>query len=261
MNYFVETRRTVERSGPLAYTPLTELAGVTGFRSVFAVDAPLRDLILRKGSVGGLENAPVYSDTLFVDFDTDSGVEAAVQRLVDTGCHFEVWNTGRRGVHLHVPITPMRGAGVPHSQLTWVRANFEGDWDETVYRHHSIIRLPGTFHEKNPGHCKQLMVAYAGVLLTIPLLERPPPVSMPHTARGDRNPSEFWSSVLSPHQSPGRTFRIFHLGALAAECGLPFDEGLAAARSWAQTIANPPLHNEQEIRRVFVNGYEKGGVE
>jgi hypothetical protein len=256
MSYFIEHRRTVERGSKLTYVPLEAERECTGFRSVYAVDAALRDLILGKGSVAGMENMAVYSDILFLDFDSDDGVEEARDTLCSMGAQFAIYSTGRRGRHFHVAIEPMFGASVPHSQLRFVSTHF-AHFDPTVYRPHSIIRLPGTWHEKAPGHMKHRMEFLPGNLLKIPVVSKPPPV--PSTeSEGEANPTEFWASVLSPRQTPGRTFRLFRLGVLAARAGVPFDEALTAARSWAQTIATPPLNNEREIQRVFSNGYNTG---
>lgn len=261
MTYFIEVRRTVERSGPLAYAPLAHESYYTGFRSVYAVDTATRDLILSRGNVAGLEHTPVYSAELFLDYDSDEGVDEAVRTLADMGVRFAVFDTGRRGVHIHVPCAPMLGSSVPYSQLQFVRAHFGGAWDHTLYRHHSIFRLEGTFHEKNPGHTKRLRFwGPDGKLLEIPILPMPPPLERQREedASVTKTPSDFWSAVLAPHQGP-RTFHVYSLGALAAECGVSYDEGLAAAGNWAHTICRPPLTSERELTRVFNNGYAKGG--
>jgi hypothetical protein len=257
MTWYIEHRRTVERTGPLKYVPLEACPTLTGFRAVYAVDAALKDHILKAGSVSGLDGVPVYSDTLFLDYDGEDGVEAARDTLCGLGARFEIYTTGRRGRHFHVQIEPMFGTSVPYSQLQFVRAYFTGAFDHTIYRPHSIIRLPGTYHEKAPGQMKQRLELLEGNPLRIPMQERPPEVAVRRNSEETQNPSDFWTAVLSP-KATGRTFRLFFLGALAARCGIDYEEGLAAARSWATTICYPPLTSEREIQRVFSNGYERG---
>lgn len=256
--FYYEVRRTVERHGPPVYVQHGELVGMTGFRSVYGFDRETRDMILTRGSVRDLDGLPVYSDTLFIDFDGMEGVNVLDNALRGEGIRYEVWDTGRRGVHFHIPIAPMFGPGVPYSQLRWVREHAPGEWDGTVYRPHSVIRLPGTMHEKNPGHGKEVLWASPGKTLIIPALTPPPPTSAtPGSLDGTAKPeSVFWSNILVPKSSPGRTNRVYYLGALARECGVEYEAGLEAVRNWAVTWCSPPLTNEREIVRTYRSGYE-----
>lgn len=252
--FFVELRRTVERSGPPKYVPIESLVDRTGFRSVYAIDSTTRDAVLSAGSVRDLEGLSVYSDTLFIDFDGEGGDEMA-DALIENNIQFERFDTGRRGCHIHVVIEPMTGPHVPYSQLQWVKEHATGSWDATIYRAHSIIRLEGTFHEKNPGHSKTYLYGNIGKPLNIPMLSPPPPIEIPGQHEGTRNEAEFWKQILVPKREPGRTNRVYMLGALARECGVEYDDGLEAVKQWAETAAQPPLRDERELLRAYRSGY------
>lgn len=255
MTYFVEHRRVVNRVGPLRYVPLEQSSELTGFRSVYAVDAATRDMILQAKTFRGMSGLPVFSDCLYIDFDGDEGVEEFQQVLFTEGIGYDKWATGRRGVHFHIPIEPMFGPHVPHSQLTWVEARATGPWDKTIYRPHSIIRLPGTWHEKNPGHKKELIKTYWGKRLVIPVVV-PVPIEIRSAADGPKNEADFWSATLVPKSEPGRTARVYFLGSLARECGVDFETAREAVLTWASTQARPPLTNSQDVLRAFTSGYQ-----
>ena len=149
-DYFVEIRRTVERLGKPVYVPLADVGQFTGFRSVYAIPAAARDWVIQRGSVSDMGKLPLYSDVLFIDVDQDDQVDAVATALQREGVGFEAYHTGRRGAHFHVLLEPMNGLDIPRAQRQWVESlNIQG-WDATVYRPGSIIRLPGTFHEKSP---------------------------------------------------------------------------------------------------------------
>lgn len=253
MMFHVELRRTVERTGPLHYVTLAEVEKHTGFRSVYAIDAQTTKQITQAKSFRGLQPA-VYSNCLFVDFDGDEGVTEFAERLTSEGIGYTCWSTGRRGAHFHVPCVPMFGVHVPHSQLLWVEARATGPWDRTIYRPFSLIRLPGTWHEKNPGHRKEIMAWGEGTLANIPMVV-PVPIEIRSPERG-QNESDFWAATLVPKSEPGRTARVFYLGALARECGVDYDKARDAILHWAANQARPPLTDTQDVLRAFTSGYQ-----
>lgn len=255
-NYFVEHRRTVVRSGPPKYVPLADIDNYTGFRGVYAVTEAVAKHIAAQGHVGNLQGVPVYSDTLFVDFDSEAGVTEFAKTLSRLHVRFEMYATGRRGTHFHVPIVPMWGTNVPNSQLAWVEANATGEWDRTIYRQASIIRLDGTWHEKNPGNRKQLSVSViSSNTLEIPLL---PPEAGQHTPvskDADKTSTDFWAMIYTPKGSPGRNFRLYSIARTAAELGMEENTARKAAEWWAHNRAQPPLPVDSEFTRIWRNGF------
>jgi hypothetical protein len=213
-----------------------------------------------RGRVAGIDNAPVYSDCLFIDFDSRSGVLEMERYLRSTGIGYSRWATGRRGAHLHIDIEPMRGVHVPQSQLEWVRTRFDGHIDgivdDTTFRKTSIIRLPGTWHEKNPGRRKERLYNVVGNRLVIPALSEPPVGSIKKKDIPDtKGAADFWLAMITRKGEPGRNQRVYSLGCLARECGLSHEKGLEAVIHWAATKCDPPLTHVGEIRRQYGNGY------
>ncbi len=254
MTYFIEHRRTVQRSGPPKYVDIDRIEGLTGFRSLYAVTYADACRAQGERSVSVLADAPVFSDCLFVDYDGDNGRHEFAATLKDLGVEFSVWVTGRRGVHFHVPIVPSFGVTVPRDHLTWVAARATGDWDRTIYRPTAVIRLPGTWHEKAAGHCKECVERHEGALLEIPKAEQQPPGVRLAVSGGAKNQGEFWSALLESKGEPGRTFRLWHLARLSRECGIDEDEAVEALREWSVTRATPPLTDSREVERVIYNG-------
>jgi hypothetical protein len=258
-----EHRRIVQRQGPARFVSAEELSQCTGFRSVYGYAEGLAAHLATLPSHAGVTSeASVYSDTLFVDFDSDDGIDAAVKMLGQLGLAFEVWSTGRRGVHVHIACVPMQGSMVPASQRAWVEQHLEGDWDATIYRPGALIRLPGTWHEKAPGKRKELMYRMEGSPLAVPMLAATVPTAVSGTGEvsAPLPAGEFWAAVMEPKENPGRNARLFHLGALAARGSVPYDEALEAVRDWAHVMADPPLTNDREVERTFRNGYRKGAI-
>lgn len=251
---YVEYRRTVRRSGAPRFLHVDELEGKQGFRGVYGVDETTARAIEKHGDVSPLSKTPVKSSVLFIDFDTDEGVEETKEILWAGGIEFEQYSTGRRGAHFHIAIKPMRGVGVPFSQHEWVRENIPGAWDPTVYRATSIYRLPGTWHEKKAGARKELVAAnYGGAMLEIPYQEQAPKPVRDDTEAGDRNPSVFYANLCK--NADQRNSHVFYMGVLSKQCDIEYQKGLDSVKWWARSLCNPPLDvSDHEIERQFRNG-------
>ena len=262
MTYYAENRRTVYRIGKPVFVPLDQLPACQGFQSVYAFDEALMRVLQSKGNTTDLRDCIVYSDMLFVDFDVVNPViDDFFDWLYNNNYTYEMWDSGNRGPHAHVPIEPMRGTTVPQAQLAWVREHIPtGLFDPTIYRHHSVIRLPGTWHEKRAGHRKHLLESHHGRTLVISTIDVPLPGIIPteSATTNERDPAMFWSAVMTPKLSPGRNARLYSLGRLAAECGIVYEKALEAGLYWAREECKPPMTHEYEIQREFTNGYRDG---
>lgn len=257
MSWYVEIRRTVCRYGDIEFTALPLSGNERGFRSIFAFDEAFTEILVNKTLVDS-KNAVLYSDILFVDFDSDEGVQEFAHLLVDLGVSFELYSTGRRGKHFHIPIVPMTGIGLGYSHEAWVKEHTKYA-DFTIYSPRSIIRLPGTWHEKSPGHRKECIYKQEGDTLNIPKIDKSPkPTYSTSNYTGIRNISDFWLKVMKKQCSPGRNEGLVILGAIAAQCGISYEEGVDAAKWWALTKCDPPLIiSDNEVDRQFSNGYRR----
>jgi hypothetical protein len=144
-----------------------------GFRSVYFFGQEAMEIITERNSVSGIDNCPVYSDTLFVDFDDgDNSKEMFKTILQVQGIAFQIFFSGRKGCHFHIPIEPMWGADVPYSQKMWVESLGVKTADLSIYKHTGLIRLTGTIHHVT-GLKKKLIDTAEGKTLYIPIIPKP----------------------------------------------------------------------------------------
>lgn len=257
MTYYVEWRRTVRRVGPLKFVALDQLEGRAGFRGCYGFPKAAAEHLQSLGRTAKLRGVPVYADTLFVDYDSDDGPEEFEETLRGLGLAFEIWHTGRRGVHFHIPHEPIFGSDTPQRHKAWVTDHAQGDWDPTIYRPAAVIRLPGTWHEKNPGHRKQLVTRQDGARLKLPSPLRVPAelATERPTGTATGTSATFWGMVHSVRKEPGRRFRAYAIAATGAEAGMDEQVVWDALVWWAQNMTEPRLDVDAELERIFRNGY------
>jgi len=250
-DYYVEHRRVVRRTGKPVFAHVADLPLLTGFRGVYGVPAGTAQAVVNFGDVTPLTHTPVWSDTLFVDFDGTAGVSEARETLNDLGIAYEIWSTGRRGCHFHILTEEYCSVDLPKRHKQWVEDNLTGDWDPTIYNNTSIIRLPGTFHEKNPGQTKALAFSKQGEALKIPELRDLPAREVVEETEPTK--AKFYAKLMQ--QAPQRNAHVYYMGKLSRECGVSEAEGIEAVLWWATSICNPPLDvSDRELERQFKNG-------
>jgi len=243
-NYWIEIRSSVRRQGAPRLVPLADVGKYSGFRSVFAYDDTVADLIRANRSTYGLRDAPVYADTLLVDFDRSDGT--SLRTYLDTnGIGYECWDSGNRSVHLHIPISPIYGAWVPAALRDWVQERAP-DADLTFYHQSGQYRLPHTFHAKNPGHCKTRLYEQAGSLLVI---EQPPPKIRAFTMHDEDTDKagKFFVLLLAKQGKGGRNQYVWRLAMTGAEAGMGFDETLEHLVWWRDRMCYPPLADHELV--------------
>jgi hypothetical protein len=149
-----------------------QLAKIRGFRSIYLYTQGAVDHMLKQETVGGISRFPVYSDTLFVDFDDGDSSSTVFEGILNAqGIAYSMYFSGRKGHHFHIPIEPMFHTEVPHSQKMWVNSLGLRSVDLSIYRHTGLFRLPGTIH-KITGNKKELLKEVHGNVLTIPIIPR-----------------------------------------------------------------------------------------
>jgi hypothetical protein len=237
----------VQRRGPPKFVPVSELSQYVGFRSVYEFDASTVEKLKAVGNTRELRHLPVYSETLFADFDNNP--EAArkfADLLRSRGVAFEVWHSGGRSVHFHMPLEPQQGFAVPNSQRAWMRVNAPGA-DLSFYHAGGIYRLPNTFHAKYPGHCKQLLASVPGELLRIETVQTPLPTTTTET--DDENAARVYLALLNQPASEGnRTPHCFKLLRAAKRAGQTYEEFLLDLNTWNSDFADPP-HTQQTLQQ------------
>ena len=163
----VEIRASVVRAGPPRLVPYAERYNHTGFTSMYGYTQAAAEYIRQSSGTRGMKEFPIYSDTLFVDFDNEEEAADDFRGLVESlGHSFEMYHSGGRSIHFHIPIEPMFGQGVPDSQKYWMEQAAPAA-DMSIYRHAGLYRLPGTYHAKYPGQKKHLLYSSDGSILRI----------------------------------------------------------------------------------------------
>jgi hypothetical protein len=142
-----------------------------GFRSVYLYGQEAYNQIIEQQAVRNLSQFPVYSDTLFVDFDDGENSKDQFAKILETSGHgYDMYFSGKKGYHFHVPIEPMWGASVPYSQKMWVSSLGIESVDTSIYRHTGLFRLPGTIHQST-GKKKELIKSFEGRKVEIPIID------------------------------------------------------------------------------------------
>lgn len=234
--YYVEVRPELKRYGLPKLVPITDVANYTGFRSVYGYPEELAQLINERGSTRELVGRCVYSDKLFVDFDHGDGSDLLAW-LYDEQIEHSVWDTGNRGLHVHIMIEPMLDPLVPQSQQAWVREHIPGA-DLSFYIHGGIVRLPGTVHQKTGRTKVKRQEIRSGRPLEIPLVDLPDtPVYMPTS----QQLASFYQHVLRTKTEGGRRQFAWHLATLAAAEGIDFTVAFRAIMWWNTRNCKPSL--------------------
>ena len=245
-HYSVEVRRWQYRVGPPFFVTLGNERGYQGFRSVYAYPDHVRKHITQTRTTAGIEDMPVFSDMLFLDFDNVDPTDA-IMHLYDEGYGFTVWTSGNRSYHVHVSIEPMLDADAPYSQRVWAE-KFAPGCDLSFYHHAGQFRLAGTPHEKT-GQRKELLRSKVGDLLTIPLVGRPR-LTAPGTMGGRAGNGAFASRLLRGKGEGGRRVYVWHLAKVALAEGLPLDVALREILWWNSRYATPSLNPNQVSEKV-----------
>lgn len=256
MEYFVEIRTAVKRDSKPRLVPLEDVSKFRGFRSVYSYSKEIVEQIQLTGSTSGLRGTPVYSDTLFVDFDgTDP--TPLIDHLLSEGIAFEQYDSGNRSVHLHIHTEPIYGVWVPAAHKKWIKQHGPGA-DMSFYNPSGQYRLPGTYHVKGGGKCKELVRSVAGKRLVLVEPEReemPPPIVR------DGSKEQLFIALQLQRRPGQRSPHIWLLGKLACEVGLTYNEAVEHVCWWNRRFCKPP-QDLQTIERQVLEGYkqsERGG--
>jgi hypothetical protein len=225
-------------------------------------------IITANASVGGLKGELVQTSMLFIDVDEDEHVKAVEKVVAGLGVAFSKWSTGNRGAHFHVDTESYTHRHLPFSQSEFIRSlGIDGFVDMSIYRHHSIFRIPGAVHQ-DTGKLKQCLYRVEGRVLSIPMLVEPEPE---HTNFEEGDPETmriFNKNLLQRRGVGGRHTHLYILFESGMRAGQDIDSMLEYLYWWNAQQRVP--HTEETIYRKwkgFVNGqkskkvrYQSGGI-
>lgn len=255
---YVEVRARQVRTGRPFFVLLSNLEGGAyhGFRSVYAYTAETKAAIEAKGSTADLAGVPVYSDTLFVDFD-NTDPSPLLFHLYDEEIAHEVWLSGNRSVHVHIHVEPELGPHVPYSQRCWAEEYAPG-CDLSFYHAAGQFRLPRTVHEKT-GKRKTFDRASGRKRLEVPRATRAAP-AVADVAPGFVHKGAFVQHLLTRKREGGRRVYAWHLAMQAFDEGVPFDVALQQILWWNSRNCSPPLESSVVVDRCQAVYRKRGGA-
>lgn len=252
-----ELRRSVLRVGPPRLEILKDdLSASTkgyNFRSVFGYPPEVVESITANRHTKGLKGQPVYSNVLLIDADTDESARHCEVKLKELQIGFDVFDTGNRGLHFHVPIVEMVGTDVIHSQITWLKN--QGLWDivdTSIYREGGQYRLEGAVHKKT-GRKKTKIRGFLGLTLEIPTVKTPASkrlIKKLNTVSEDlpTERQEYFLNLTSPRDVGGRTPHFYILWRQGLRAGLEPDE-IMEDILWFNNHYCFPAHPEDYVLR------------
>jgi hypothetical protein len=148
-----------------------------GYTSVYSFDEAAAEEIKRVKSSKGLSKYCAYSTNLIIDIDgTDldaaRGYLADIERrLTELDLGYDVWFSGGKGFHVVLKHDLLKSAHLPHSHEMFLESiGIKSDY--SLYRHGSLISLPGCVHRRTKIK-KHLLKTVEGNLVTIPIVEKP----------------------------------------------------------------------------------------
>lgn len=155
-----------------------------GFSSLYAVEEDTARYITQAGTTAGFKGC-VWSERLWVDFDSYESGRRAESKLKELGYDFVVYDSGGRGVHVGILRDCRPSHTLPFQDKDWVRENL-ADADLSIYSHLHLFRLPGTVHATT-GRKKELLSKHPGKVLTLPQWR-------PTNGRGNSDTNSFTNS-------------------------------------------------------------------
>ena len=225
------------------------------YRSLYGYGADTASTINSNGHTRDLSGCVVYSDCLIIDCDTTEEAEAVLEIIKNLDIASELWTTGNRGCHIHIPIVPMQGTDVIWSQISWLRDI--GVWelvDKSIYREGGQIRVPGAEHEKT-GKIKEKLLDIEGEILEIPLRKSPPkPVASTTIVEGTKEAkAEYHRNLLYQRTEGNRHLHMFILWKRGRSAGYDDDTIRDDIRWWNDNMAVPshPWHVVEQKLRSF----------
>ena len=188
---------------------------------------------------------------ILIDIDKSENVEKVKSLIDNLGIGYEIWTTGNRGCHIHIPIKPMLGVNVVYSQKHWLES--VGLWalvDRSIYRPAGLFRAAGAVHSLTKK-TKRMLSAHKGKLLEIRMLVPPPVTENNDWDLEETDPSRlfnFFMNLLACRDMGDRHTHMYILFKSGQSAGLPRDEIEDCIRWWNQTMTEMP-HRDDAVER------------
>lgn len=259
---YVEWCATVEKRRGLM-VPVSSLADEgkrrhdPGFRSVYMFEKSAAEEIKAAGSSKGFRRFVPYSDRLIIDLDSGESQLNGITALL-SGYSYKLYRSGSKGFHFEIETPLYYGHDLPQAHKEFV-AGLNVGADLSLYRHSSLVALPGRIHPKTQKR-KTEIAANVGELLTIP---EPTQVWLPTPQIEE---SEFDLAFLftrlatTAAQEPDQGWRHTTLWSVAesmSRLGLHIDTAIDLLTRINEQWKNPKAADE--VERAVKQAYQRTG--
>lgn len=227
----------------------------SGFRSLYSVTEETAKAIEQEGTARQFKGV-VWSEKLWLDFDSYEAAERAEERLREMGHGFIAYDTGGRGAHFGVDRVAEPSHLLPARDKAWVQANFP-EADKSIYTHLHPFRIEGTKHEKT-GLEKRVVCEHRGSSVSLPA---PKEAEVPAINDGNgerRDKSIFDCYRVMANTVPCRNGErhpvlVKLLYALRDEAQVGINEATFWVREWNKLCEEPKTDEEIEytIRSIY----------
>ena len=210
------------------------------FRSVYGYPQETVDFINKNNNTRNLKGKPVYSDELLIDIDNPENITEVEKKLFKLRISYDVYVTGNRGMHYHVPILPMVGTGVVYSQVQFLKNIGIYDLiDNSIYKEGGQFRAVHAVHGKT-GKRKYKIGSVAGTTLEIPTLVPPPISVVTYSEEGtEEDMQSYINNLLAKRDVGGRHMHMFIIWKSGLKAGIDPDTIKNNIRWWNSNQNTP----------------------
>jgi hypothetical protein len=247
------------RSGKPNLLTDEQFSNIVGFRSIFGFPEEAQANIIATRSTANLGNFELYCDMIYLDFDNDEIAEdSAIKWLQKEAIACEIYHSGNRGKHIHIPIVPLQSKGIPNKVRRFVDTYFKGA-DLSIYKPSGIFRLAGTPHLKRPGNYKDLIHRLEGKVLDINQYPIISDIRFAVSIAADEMDLSFINTLVLQysHTNISEGGRNTHLNSLIWACslaGFGMQECKQAVEYWNLNHCSPSLSEldcDYRIKRMY----------
>jgi hypothetical protein len=218
MTILYEVRPEVMRKSDVHMVPANQIHKYTGFQSVYGYPEEVVRQVRR----------PAMEFKEMLDMQ---------------GYSYEMYDSGNRSQHFHVPIEPMFGPLVPLMQRFWMQEHVPLA-DMSIYKTSGVFRIKGTQHQKTGKYKVLLHVNKGPKTLKI---EVEIPDEEPETTRHNSTDKDLGSVLFAmvnrkvSKGTLGRANYVYRMARLANDAGVGMQEAMDMIERWNWTLCSPPL--------------------
>lgn len=222
--------------------------GYKGFSSLYLVTQEAAEAVVKAGTTQGFKGV-VWSERLWLDFDSYEAAEQAELKLITEGVDYVGYDTGGRGAHFGILRNTAPSHLLPLQDRKWAEEHFP-EADKSIYTHLHPFRIPGTTHDKTGG-VKRLVCEQRGSAIVLPQFKKEQlHISTPSSSEGRRKSIFNCYRVMremTPSTNGERHYSLVRLiYALKDDAKVSKEEALYWCNEWNKILLEPKSDAELE---------------